>query len=192
MITRCQVTLFTNLSLRQELTGADIGIIAPYKDQVSLIETYLKEGERTRKQFAMTLGAKKRSEIDSIEVKTVDGFEGREKRVIILSTVRNNAAGHIGFLADPRRLNVALTRAKRALIIIGNLSTISKAGYGPKAAFGRLKITERLAVERGLDAWQSLALHIREKKLVKPLWGEQLMKTISPFIHANHHTEYFH
>ena len=87
---------------------------------------------------------------------------------------------------------MSLTRAKRALIIIGNLSTISKAVYGPKAAFERLKFTERLAVERGLDAWQSLALHIQEKKLVKPLRGGQLMKTISPFIHADHHKGYFH
>ena len=73
----------------------DIGIISPYADQVKLIS------ERT-----------------DIEVKTVDGFQGREKEIIIISTVRSNEYGQIGFLKDLRRLNVAITRAKRKLIII--------------------------------------------------------------------------
>ena len=79
----------------------DIGIISPYADQVKLIS------ERT-----------------DIEVKTVDGFQGREKEIIIISTVRSNEYGQIGFLKDLRRLNVAITRAKRKLIIIGNSSTL--------------------------------------------------------------------
>ena len=79
----------------------DIGIISPYADQVKLIQ------ERT-----------------PIEVKTVDGFQGREKEIIIISTVRSNDNGNIGFLRDLRRLNVAITRAKRKLIIIGNKNTL--------------------------------------------------------------------
>lgn len=79
----------------------DIGIISPYSDQVKLIQ------EKTE-----------------IEVKTVDGFQGREKEIIIISSVRSNDKGNIGFLNDLRRLNVAITRAKRKLIIIGNKNTL--------------------------------------------------------------------
>jgi predicted DNA helicase len=79
----------------------DIGIISPYADQVKIIQ------EKT-----------------PVEVKTVDGFQGREKEIIIISTVRSNENGNIGFLKDLRRLNVAITRAKRKLIIIGNKNTL--------------------------------------------------------------------
>ena len=78
-----------------------IGIISPYADQVKIIQ------DRT-----------------PVEVKTVDGFQGREKEIIIISTVRSNYDGNIGFLSDLRRLNVAITRAKRKLIIIGNKETL--------------------------------------------------------------------
>ena len=79
----------------------DIGIISPYADQVKIIQ------DKT-----------------PVEVKTVDGFQGREKEIIIISTVRSNPYGNIGFLSDLRRLNVAITRAKRKLIIIGNKNTL--------------------------------------------------------------------
>ena len=79
----------------------DIGIISPYADQVKLIQDLI-----------------------PVEVKTVDGFQGREKEIIIISTVRSNDEGNIGFLSDLRRLNVAITRAKRKLIIIGNKNTL--------------------------------------------------------------------
>ena len=83
------------------LDETDIGIISPYADQVKIIQ------DRT-----------------SVEVKTVDGFQGREKEIIIISTVRSNENRNIGFLSDLRRLNVAITRAKRKLIIIGNINTL--------------------------------------------------------------------
>ena len=79
----------------------DIGIISPYADQVKIIQ-----------------------DMTPVEVKTVDGFQGREKEIIIISTVRSNENENIGFLKDLRRLNVAITRAKRKLIIIGNVNTL--------------------------------------------------------------------
>ncbi len=79
----------------------DIGIISPYADQVKIIQ-----------------------DMTPVEVKTVDGFQGREKEIIIISTVRSNENENIGFLRDLRRLNVAITRAKRKLIIVGNINTL--------------------------------------------------------------------
>ncbi len=87
--------------LNDGVDESDIGIISPYADQVKIIQ-----------------------EMTPVEVKTVDGFQGREKEIIIISTVRSNNHGNIGFLRDLRRLNVAITRAKRKLIIIGNKNTL--------------------------------------------------------------------
>ena len=87
--------------IKAGIDETNIGIISPYADQVKII-----------------------SEKTDIEVKTVDGFQGREKEIIIISTVRSNEFGQIGFLKDLRRLNVAITRAKRKLIIIGNSETL--------------------------------------------------------------------
>ena len=89
-----------------ELTKKDIGIITPYAGQVRAIRNSMSE------------------ELDDVEVRTVDGYQGREKEVIIFSCVRSNPEQNVGFLAEPRRLNVALTRAKRGLIVIGDPSTL--------------------------------------------------------------------
>jgi superfamily I DNA and/or RNA helicase len=61
---------------------------------------------------------------DKLEIDTVDGFQGREKEAVVISLVRSNEIGEIGFLADARRMNVALTRAKRKLIIVGDSATL--------------------------------------------------------------------
>ncbi|RUM27684.1 MAG: IGHMBP2 family helicase, partial [Aquifex sp.] len=92
--------------MRVGLKAKDIGVISPYEDQVNLLEEILEDSE--------------------VEVKTVDGFQGREKEVIIISLVRANKEEDIGFLKDYRRLNVALTRARRKLIILGNGKTLGR------------------------------------------------------------------
>jgi len=86
----------------------DIAVISPYDDQVALIRMML--------------------QVEGLEIKTVDGFQGREKEVVIVSFVRSNKFGDIGFLSDLRRLNVSITRAKRKLILIGNSQTLGREG----------------------------------------------------------------
>jgi predicted DNA helicase len=94
----------TDALLSSRLFPEDLGIISPYDQQVSRLKAALKDYH--------------------VEIKSIDGFQGREKEVIIISLVRSNTEENIGFLRDYRRLNVALTRAKRKLIIIGNPSTL--------------------------------------------------------------------
>ena len=82
-----------------------MGIIAPYAAQVRLLRSKLN--------------------VIGLEIDTVDGFQGREKEVIIVTMVRSNERREIGFLADTRRTNVALTRARRKLIVIGDSATLA-------------------------------------------------------------------
>jgi predicted DNA helicase len=82
----------------------EIAIIAPYAAQARFLRDRL--------------------DIDGLEIDTVDGFQGREKEVVIVTLVRSNSQGEIGFLSDTRRTNVALTRARRKLIVIGDSATL--------------------------------------------------------------------
>lgn len=65
----------------------------------------------------------------SVEASTVDGFQGREKEVIIISLVRSNPRHEVGFLADQRRMNVAVTRARRCCMLVGDTETASKDAF---------------------------------------------------------------
>ncbi|GAA5867915.1 hypothetical protein JCM1840_003487 [Sporobolomyces johnsonii] len=94
---------------------SQIGVITPYEGQRSYIVSYM--------QFN---GALKKDLYKEVEVASVDAFQGREKDYIIVSCVRSNEHQGIGFLNDPRRLNVALTRAKYGLVILGNPKVLSK------------------------------------------------------------------
>eukprot|EP00854_Cymbomonas_tetramitiformis_P012949 gene12948-15306_t len=110
-----------------KLRKGDIGIITPYRGQVTMLNSKLEAQGLIRKMqssgqasapakpasFKANVLASNQLETEELEVKTVDGFQGREKEVIIFSTVRSNAQGRVGFLTDQRRLNVALTRARR-------------------------------------------------------------------------------
>ncbi len=86
------------------LSPQDIAVIAPYAAQVRLL----------RDQFTG----------EGLEIDTVDGFQGREKEAVLITLVRSNHENEIGFLADRRRMNVALTRARRRLIVIGDSATL--------------------------------------------------------------------
>jgi superfamily I DNA and/or RNA helicase len=102
----------------------DIGIVTPYAGQVRAIRDMIPES------------------MQDVEVRTVDGYQGREKDVIIFSSVRSNPDGNVGFLSDGRRLNVALTRSRRGLIVVGNPETL-----------------------RHDDNWRAWIDHIRSSKL---------------------------
>ncbi|KAI9189782.1 ATP-dependent RNA helicase [Blastocladiella emersonii ATCC 22665] len=94
-----------------------IGVITPYEGQRSFIVSYM--------QFN---GSLRQDLYKEIEVASVDAFQGREKDYIILSCVRSNEHQGIGFLSDSRRLNVALTRAKFGLVLLGNPKVLSRHG----------------------------------------------------------------
>ena len=107
-----------------EVDLSDIGIVTPYAGQVRAIRDMIPES------------------LQSVEVRTVDGYQGREKDVIIFSCVRSNKDGNVGFLSDPRRLNVALTRSRRGLVVVGDPETL-----------------------RSDENWRSWIEHIRSRKL---------------------------
>jgi regulator of nonsense transcripts 1 len=109
---------------------ADIGVITPYEGQRSYIVSTMQN-----------TGTFKKESYKEVEVASVDAFQGREKDFIVLSCVRSNENQGIGFLSDPRRLNVALTRAKYGLVIIGNPKVLAKH-----------------------DLWHHLLVHFKERK----------------------------
>lgn len=118
-----------------ELRAGEIGVITPYSAQVKQLKQCV--------SMLMTLCAHDPLSKGNIEVGSVDGFQGREKDLIILSTVRANAHGNLGFLTDPRRLNVAITRPRRGLVVVGHSHTLNRDAqtFGPWL---------RWAQERGL------------------------------------------
>ncbi|KAK9255956.1 P-loop containing nucleoside triphosphate hydrolase protein [Lipomyces tetrasporus] len=99
---------------------SDIGIISPYNAQVTTISK--------RIEACVEMGVIKNEENEEqiLEISSVDGFQGREKNAIIISLVRSNQNGEVGFLKDDRRLNVAMTRPRRYLCVIGDTETLSK------------------------------------------------------------------
>ena len=98
------LTSIVRLLLQAGVPPEQIGVIAPYRDMVDLL--------------------RKQRPDPAVEVHTVDGFQGREKEVILLSTVRSNPRQELGFLTDLRRLNVSITRARVKLIVVGDPETL--------------------------------------------------------------------
>lgn len=110
----------------------ECGVISPYKEQVKLLKS----------QFQGT---------EQVTVNTVDGFQGQEKEVIYVSLVRSNSSGEIGFLKDYRRLNVALTRAKSKLVVVGDSGTLGNDPFYLKF----LEFVESSATYRSAWEWMN-------------------------------------
>jgi len=121
------------VKLLYELLGSgikpkDVAILTPYTAQAKMLKTMVRE--------------------PGLEIGSVDGFQGREKEAIILSLVRSSEAGQIGFLSDMRRLNVAITRARRCLIVVGDSATIGRHPvYARFVAHAEKLVSHRSAYE---------------------------------------------
>lgn len=112
---------FTKIGKRRVLEERiDVGIISPYRAQVQYLKKLIKKYEFFKPYRRL------------ISVNTVDGFQGQERDVILISLVRSNDEGQIGFLKDLRRMNVAMTRARMKLIILGNKDTMTKHPFYKK------------------------------------------------------------
>ena len=98
----------------------DVGLISPYKAQVQYLRQLIKRDAFFKPYRHL------------ITINTVDGFQGQERDVILISLVRANEDGQIGFLNDLRRMNVAITRARMKLIILGDASTLTKHPFYKK------------------------------------------------------------
>ena len=112
---------FTKIGKQRVLSESiDVGIISPYRAQVQYLKKLIKKYEFFKPYRRL------------ISVNTVDGFQGQESDVILISLVRSNDEGQIGFLKDLRRMNVAMTRARMKLIILGNKDTMTKHPFYKK------------------------------------------------------------
>ena len=109
---RCVVQRLTEL-LAAGLAPDELAVITPYAAQASLL-----------RELASEAGV-----AAAVEIDTVDAFQGREKDAVLVSLVRSNGDGQIGFLKDLRRMNVAITRARRHLFVVGDAATLSSDAY---------------------------------------------------------------
>ncbi|KAE8259440.1 hypothetical protein A4X13_0g1013 [Tilletia indica] len=182
---RLACDLVASLLLRNpSLMGESIGIVTPYVAQVLLLGRWLRAdlggGMRERMESVLakmdsttrtavlealskagTSVSERAKQALDVEVHTVDGFEGREKAAIVFSTVRTNAAGYVGFLADGRRLNVALTRAQRGLFVLGNIKTWERARLG--------EVGDREVDRSDVGLLKAYAVHLKEQGAVLPI-----------------------
>ena len=118
--------------LKMGVEAEQIGCITPYDGQKKYVQEHMRRS-----------GSLAASVYEAIEVNSVDAFQGREKEIILVSCVRSSETQGIGFLADPRRLNVALTRARVGLVLLGNPRVLSKN-----------------------PLWAALLLHFKEHELL--------------------------
>lgn len=112
---------------RVEDENLDFAVISPYKAQVS----WLRRNAKKRKVLRRLKG--------KIAINTIDGFQGQERDVVFISLVRSNDDGKIGFLSDLRRMNVAMTRARMKLVIIGSAATLTRHPFYEKLFLSQKK-----------------------------------------------------
>jgi superfamily I DNA and/or RNA helicase len=106
--------------LRAGVAPSSVAVLSPYTAQVALLKRALLEAAESANQ-----------PLASIEVATVDSFQGRESDAVVLSLVRSNRRGAVGFLADRRRLNVAVTRARRHLALVCDAAMLGSSDEAP-------------------------------------------------------------
>ncbi|PBQ31854.1 IGHMBP2 family helicase [Sphingobacteriaceae bacterium] len=109
--------LLLDYSTHADLPALEIGVISPYKEQREWLKENISDLDLER------------SKLQNLSVKTIDGFQGEERDVIYISLVRSNEKHEIGFLNDLRRMNVAITRAKKKLVVIGDSATIGSSDF---------------------------------------------------------------
>ena len=137
------VTMYAEELIASGLDPSEIAVITPYNLQVEFIRMQLRE------------------KYPSLEIRSVDGFQGREKEAVILSLVRSNPKGEVGFLAEARRLNVAVTRAKRQVVVIANVETVSH----DKVLKGLMEYLEQNGEVRSAMQYEHI---VRDIGLVRP------------------------
>lgn len=109
--------LLIEYGTHENLPSISVGIISPYKEQREWLKDNITDFEFDK------------TKLSSLSIKTIDGFQGEERDVIYISLVRSNERQEIGFLNDLRRMNVAITRAKKKLVVIGDSSTIGASKF---------------------------------------------------------------
>lgn len=145
------------LAKNEDLHGSDIAILTPYAGQRQLIaRSLLEPSSALRKLFTRQLelrggqAAKARvRELPRLEIETIDGFEGREKRAIVFSMVRNNAGRFWGFLTEHKRWNVALTRARNGMWIVGSMPMLEQRAPWEDLATITRQATELMKASAG-------------------------------------------
>ena len=107
----------------------EVCVITPYSGQARLLKQMLVGGGGGGDSGSGSSGSTSGRQVvslEGLEIKTVDGFQGREKEVVVFSAVRSSTEGSVGFLSDCRRLNVAITRPRRGLIVLGDARTLAR------------------------------------------------------------------
>ncbi|XP_034672274.1 regulator of nonsense transcripts 1 homolog [Drosophila subobscura] len=161
------VEKITTRFLKAGIKPEQIGIITPYEGQRAYLVQYM--------QYQGSLHSRLYQEI---EIASVDAFQGREKDIIIMSCVRSNERQGIGFLNDPRRLNVALTRAKYGIIIVGNPKVLAKQQlWNHLLNFYK---DRKVLVEGSLNNLKESLIHFQKpKKLINTMnMGAHFMSTM--------------
>ncbi|KAF2140678.1 uncharacterized protein K452DRAFT_230123 [Aplosporella prunicola CBS 121167] len=118
------VRLHVSNLVKAGVKAEDIAVVTPYNAQLAVLSAMLKE------RFV------------GIELGSVDGFQGREKEAVVVSLVRSNSEREVGFLGEKRRLNVAMTRPKRHLCVVGDSETV---GGGSKFLHGWMSFLQEQA-----------------------------------------------